>query len=75
MTEIKMPSKEDIIKLIGRKVVKVRYYPDFVFFLELHFDDGTILKVVFGIDCGFVELKNREVITRTRTKKEDSSNT
>ena len=52
-----MPSKEDIIKLIGRKVVKVRYYPDFVFFLELHFDDGTILKVVFGIDCGFVELK------------------
>ena len=69
MTEIKMPSKKDIARLIGRKVVKVKYYPDFLFTLKLYFDDGTILKIVFGIDSGFVELK------MAKTKEGDSDGT
>jgi len=58
--EIKMPSKEDMTKLVGKKVTKVKYYPDFIFAFELHFDDGTVLKVVFSIDNGFIELKKLE---------------
>jgi len=39
MTEIKMPSKKDMARLIGKKVVKVKYYPDFLFTLKLYFVD------------------------------------
>jgi len=54
---IKMPSKDDLMKLVGKKVTKVKYYPEFLFGLELHFDDGTILEIAFAIDSGFVKLK------------------
>ena len=58
--KIKMPSKEDMTKLVGKKVTKVKYYPDFIFGFELHFDDRTVLKVVFSADSGFIELKKLE---------------